>query len=344
MKDVVLTTDLYHRHGDPNDHWNLANMYALAEQGWIRFAGIMCDDDRAQANDGSFLHFGDPSVQSVAQLNYITGRAVPVGFGSRRPIKRKEDLQEILREKKKISSVTMLLEILERSVNKVDIHMCGSCKDVLLAYYYAPELFEKKCDCIYLNAGTYEVQDPLEYNVTLEPYAFSQIFNIPCNIRWAPCFHALIPYPYVPAKRASYYEIEQMDMVPHMSVALKKYFNYMYGAVFDVNWLSYLKQDLDEDLVAQWSAKKRQMWSTPGFLLSAGKRVNAQGQIVDADEDAFPIYDYKPVAVQVTEEGKVQWQDVTQSHVQMFQNSDPQLYQEAMRLVVKQLMGMIPEL
>ena len=82
MKHVILTTDLYHRHADPNDHWNLAIMYALAHKGYIKFAGIMCDDDRAQTSDGSMMHFGDPSVQSIAQLNYLTGLAVPVGFGS----------------------------------------------------------------------------------------------------------------------------------------------------------------------------------------------------------------------------------------------------------------------
>ena len=106
MKDVVLTTDLYHKHADPNDHWNLASMFSLAYQGLIRFAGIMCDDDRSIKEDGSFLHFGDPSVQSVAQMNFITGMAVPVGFGSRRPIKTRRDLDEVLKERKRISSVS----------------------------------------------------------------------------------------------------------------------------------------------------------------------------------------------------------------------------------------------
>ena len=55
MKDVILTTDFYHGHADPNDHWNLASMFALAHLGWINFVGIMCDDDRSLKNDGSFL-------------------------------------------------------------------------------------------------------------------------------------------------------------------------------------------------------------------------------------------------------------------------------------------------
>lgn len=355
MKDVILTTDLYHQHADPNDHWNLASMFSLAHQGWIRFAGIMCDDDRAQSSDGSMLHFGDPSVQSIAQLNYITGMAVPVGFGSRLPIKRKEDLDFVLKSNKKISSVTLLLETLQRSENKVDIHMCGSCKDVLIAFYQAPDLFEKKVDCIYLNAGTYAKQDPIEYNVSLEPYAFSQIFKIPCNIQWAPCFDELRPYPYIPAKRANYFEIDQVDMLPYMSDALKKYFNYMYGHVFDVNWLSYLRTPLDKELLDDWIYGKgklvkhsiygkRQMWSTPGYLLSAGKYVTEKGDIVDKDKVTLPLYDYKPVAVKVTDEGKLEWQDVEESNIRMFQNIDPEIYQNAMREVIKKLLKALPEL
>ena len=344
MKDVILTTDLYHRHADPNDHWNLASMYSLAHQGLIHFAGIMCDDDRALANDGSFLHFGDPSVQSIAQLNYISGLAVPVGFGSRLPIKKKEDLDTVLKANRKISSATLLLETLQRSENKVDIHMCGSCKDVLIAYHYAPELFEQKCDCIYLNAGTYTQQDPLEYNVSLEPYAFSQIFKIPCKICWSPCFDRLIPYPFKPAKRANYYEIDQADFVPHMSEAIKKYFNYMYGEVFDVNWLTYLRTPLDENLLASWSNGKRQMWSTPGYLLSAGKCVTEDGEIVNNDGNISPVYDYKPVHVHVNDDGTLEWQDTDASNVFMFENKDPDVYNIAMGKAVMKLIAALPDL
>ncbi len=343
MKDVILTTDLYHRHADPNDHWNLASMYALAHMGLIRFAGIMCDDDRAIANDGSFLHFGDPSVQSVAQLNFITGMAVPVGVGSRTPIKTKQDLDEVLKSHKKISSVTLLLDALQRSESKVDIHMCGSCKDVVIAYRYAPELFEKKCDCIYLNAGTYDKQEPLEYNVSLEPYAFSQIFKIPCNIRWSPCFDSL-KYPFVPAERANYYEIDQADMVPHMSQAIKKYFNYMFGAVEDTHWLTYLRSPLDTELLESWMNKKRQMWSTPGYLLSAGKYVTPEGDIEDCCKVDTPLYKYVPVYVDVNDDGTLKWEDTESSNICMFKNIDPQTYFSAMGKVVKKLLSALPDI
>lgn len=344
MKDVILTTDLYHRHADPNDHWNLASMYSLACEGLINFAGIMCDDDRSMSNDGSFLHFGDPSVQSIAQLNYITGMAVPVGFGSRIPIKKKEDLDKVLKEHKKISSVTLLLNALQNSKHKVDIHMCGSSKDVLIAYKYAPELFKEKCDCIYLNAGTYAKQDPIEYNVSLEPYAFSQIFKIPCKIMWSPCFDELRPYPYISAKRANYYEIEQKDSAEKMSDALKKYFNFMYSHEKDVGWLSYLREPLNEELFNKWSNEKRQMWSTPGFLLSANKIATEDGRIVDKDSGETPLYEYKPVKVSVDDNGLMEYSDCADSNVYMFENTDPEKYNKAMGKVVAELLSKLPDM
>ncbi len=343
MRDVILTTDLYHQHADPNDHWNLACMFSLAYQGYIRLAGIMCDDDRALKEDGSYFHFGDPSVQSIAQLNYITGMAVPVGFGSRTPVKSEDDIRKILASKKRISSVTLLLDTLERSEDGVDIHMCGSCKDVLIAYRTNPELFERKCNCIYLNAGTYARQEPIEYNVSLEPYAYSQIFKIPVTIRWSPCFDELRPWPYKPSRRANFYEIQQSDMLPYMSEAIKKYFNYMYGKVQNVGWLSYLKAPLDTALIDTWSGAGREMWSTPGFLRSASLVATTDGKIAPLG-DKNALFDYKCVRVDVSPDGKIAWQDVERSNVYMFENVDASLYYEKMSNIIKELLGALPDI
>lgn len=343
MRDVILTTDLYHQHADPNDHWNLATMFSLAHQGLIRFAGIMCDDDRAIKEDGSYLHFGDPSVQSIAQMNYITGLCVPVGFGSRKPIKNEDDIKEALRGRR-ISSVTLLLEALQNSKNKVDIHMCGSCKDVLLAYRQAPDLFEKSCNCIYLNAGTYEKQEPIEYNVSLEPYAYSQIFKIPCKIRWSPCFDELRPWPYKTSKRASFYNLEPKRIVPHLNEALLKYFSYMHGKVFDVNWLTYLKNPLDTKLVEWWSSGEREMWSTPGFLMSAGKNISLDGEIIEEGAPKEHLFKYNPVSVNVTPNGKIEWELTKESNIYMFENYDPDVYQNAMEKVIISILSKLPSI
>ncbi len=343
MRDVVIATDLYHQHADPNDHWNLATLFSLAHQGLIKLAGIMCDDDRAIKEDGSYFHFGDPSVQSVAQMNYMTGLAVPVGFGSRKPIKCEDDIQGVLSSGRKISSVTLLLDVLESSKNGVDVHICGSCKDVLLAYRVTPTLFEKKCNCIYLNAGTYVKQDPIEYNVSLEPYAYSQIFKIPCTIRWAPCFDELRPWPYIPSQRASFYEFSQSEIVPKLPTSVKKYLNFMMGKVFDKNWLTYLKDPLDTELLNSWINDRREMWSTPGFLYSAEKSVDMNGEIVDISSPNA-IFTYKPAIVECDENGYIKWKNAKKSNIFMFENIDPQIYYDTMPRVVEKLLCKLPEI
>lgn len=338
MKDVILTTDLYHQHADPNDHWNLATMFSLAKAKYINFVGIMCDDDRALASDGSYLHFGDPAVMSVAQLSYLTGVTVPVGFGSREPIRSEDDIKRVLSSDKPISSVNLLLKALRETKNGVDIHMCGSCKDVLLAYRADPDAFIHGCDTIYLNAGTYLKNEPIEYNVSLEPYAYSEIFKIPVKICWSPCFDELRPWPYKPSKRATFYELNESEVTKSLSSELLKYFSFMYGKIESSAWLSYLKAPLDLKLYESWREQRREMWSTPGYLTSAGKNVSLDGEIIDAGEGK-ELFAYTPVSVNVTRDGKITWQDVEKSNVYMFESHDPQLYFELMPRAVTEILS-----
>ncbi len=58
----------------------------------------------------------------------------------------------------------------------------------------------------------------------------------------------------------------------------------------DTNWLAYLRAPLDEKFIEEWSAKRRQMWSTPGFLFSAGKAVTENGNIVDENSTQNAVY------------------------------------------------------
>ena len=76
MKNIVIhTTDLYHnRYNDPDDHFDLAFQFALYYNDYIDLKGIICDAKLPQ--------YGDPSLQAVGQINYITKKAVPFGIGS----------------------------------------------------------------------------------------------------------------------------------------------------------------------------------------------------------------------------------------------------------------------
>lgn len=343
MRTVILETDLYHPRNDPNDHWNLACMYSLAMQKKIKFGGILCDEDKPDRKRGPET-FGDPAVGAVNQMGYITGVAVPMAVGSNCPVTCEEDIKKILASGKRIPSVQLLIEVLETSTDPVDIHICGSSRDVLLAARMRPDLFTYDRVRIFLNAGTYEVQDPLEYNVKLEPYAYSQIFELPCEILWAPCFHALIPYPYQVAERANYFFMEQRDSLPYVSDMMKNYFLYMLYAIEDQGWLSYIQGPVNQALLEEQMDVGRPMWSLPGYLMSAGYNCDKDGTLRYGEDNPAGIYSYEPVQVVCGPDGILEWKesDDPNSRVKMFRIRNLDAFQNAMIAVVRQLLEILP--
>ena len=338
---VVLTTDLYHPHADPNDHWNLATLYALHKAQKIELAGIMCDEDKPDRERWSDV-FGDPSVESIAQLNYLIAGSVPVGIGSHDPIRCDEDLKHAAENGHRISSINLLLSILENSKNPVDIHMTGSCRDVVIAAEMRPDLFRRGHVRIFLNAGTWGSQDPMEYNVSLEPYSFSKVFEIPCDIYWAPCFEKLEPYPYHVSERANYYEINQGDYLPYLSSGLQNYFIYMFEHIRDKGWLSYVQGNVDKERLDFWCKKKRQMWSTPGFILSAGLSCTLDGELKEERDCSIPLFEYTPVDVKCGRDGLLEWRDTDKkTGIYMFKLYDQDRYVDSMGKVVLDLLKTI---
>ena len=81
---LIHVTDLFHPHGDPDDHFDLAVAYALALRGNLDLRGVVIDyppDFRA----------GDPAVVAVAQMNRLAGFAVPVAIGTSLKLKSRHD-------------------------------------------------------------------------------------------------------------------------------------------------------------------------------------------------------------------------------------------------------------
>src|SRR6185503_4988647 len=75
---LLHCTDLFRPFADPDDHFDLATIFALVQAGHLDLRTILIDYPPPK-------HNGDPDVQAVAQMNTITGRAVPVVVGSSRP-------------------------------------------------------------------------------------------------------------------------------------------------------------------------------------------------------------------------------------------------------------------
>jgi hypothetical protein len=339
---VLHVTDLYRPHMDPDDHWDLACVYALAYRGDIDLKGVLIDHPPENA-DGR-----NPDIAAIAQMNLIAGTHIPVAVGSGLPLKSRDDVQEYASAADR-HGVQMVLDVLRKSPEPVVINILGSSRDVAIAGKKAPKLFETKCAAIYLNAGTGSPKmspaSKLEYNVTLEKYGFAAIFDLPCPVYWMPCFEELGSLRQQEVSEyGTHYKLRQDQILPHLSDTVQNYFAYMFGKYTDNNWLGYLKGTKDEALLSKVGSMYRHMWCTAGFLHAAGYTVSRGGQIIPHNEKhAQPIFTFDAIKVKCDDNGVTRWaHDDSSKDRFIFHVRDTDSYQSAMTFAMKSLLTALP--
>jgi hypothetical protein len=349
---IVQVTDLFRPFADPDDHWDLACTYALAFRGDVDLLGVIIDyPPRIEFN---------PDVQAVAQMNYLTGRATPVVFGSPRRI----DPADADRPENRVAlgGMRALLDILRRSERPVTINVLGSSRDVALAGRLEPKLFAERCAGVYLNAGSgtpdKSLATRLEYNVALDPVSYAAIFDLPCPVYWMPCFD-VAPGPQneaaVAGPHGTYYKFQQKRILPHLSPRVQNYFAFMFkqgfpeqsqgkqADAFRPNWLHYLEGPNDRELLARQGEQYRNMWCTGGFLHAAGIGVESDGRLVPLDEVKSPLFTFDPVQVQCDAKGVTTWTaDPTSRNRFLFHVRDQSRYESAMTTAMRTLLGALP--
>jgi inosine-uridine nucleoside N-ribohydrolase len=238
----------------------------------------------------------------------------------------------------------MVLSILEDSSTPVVIHIVGSCRDVAIAGNLRPDLFERKCRAIYLNAGASDPESALEYNVELDPVSYSTIFQLSCPIYWMPCFETLKKNVWGQVGEfCTYYQFEQKEILPYLSETMQKFFTYALGRVMDPKWLYYLEQPKSKG-IAEFYSRPRNMWCTGGFLHTAGKTVTREGKITDLQQEGIdPVFTFEPVQIECNAEGYTKW-DLTSKETNryIFKVQDKNRYQQAMTTAMKTLLMTLP--
>ncbi|MCP4450169.1 MAG: hypothetical protein GY809_01805, partial [Planctomycetes bacterium] len=274
---MIHATDLFRPHNDPDDHWDLACVFALAQQGLIDLKGVLIDSPPTDRNPDY-----TPDVMAVAQMNFITGLHVPVAVGSPHPMASRHDTQA----RATVSDhggIQMVLDILESSDRPVAINVIGSCRDIAIAANKASGLFKRKCSGIYLNAGTGSPDKTraaqLEYNVSLAPHSYAALFDVSCPVFWMPCFEEMASGKAV-MEYGTHYQFRQDQILPGLSNHMQNFFLSMLGRRQDHAWLACLTDPVDEALLAGFGAKDRHMWCTGGFFHAAGLTVTRTGEIV----------------------------------------------------------------
>ena len=342
-RPLVHVTDLFRPHDDPDDHWDLATAYALTCRGDLELLGILTDNPenlRSLYKDAC-----SPDVAAVAQLNYLTDRAVPVTTGTIWPSRPGEKVRED-NLPKDLKGINMLLDILRRSSRRVAITVVGSCQDVAIAGKREPRLFSAKCAGIYLNAGCGS-QNPalqkkdgeVEWNVHLNRGAYAAIFELPCPVYWLPCFNTFANTA-VAGEYDTCWTFRQQDVLSHLSTRAQIYFAYVLSKESGVNWLSYLLDPQNESTAQKYYDEVRGMYSTASFVHAAGKTVTSEGEILPleaAGERA--VYEFIPIDVRCDENGITEWQKAKGSTDRyIFHVRDMDKYPKAMGKALRSMM------
>ncbi len=336
---LIHATDLFRPHADPDDHFDLATAFALAGQGRLDLLAVMIDHPTAGIA-------ADPDVLAVAQMNRITGLAVPALAGSKGA---QDD-----------SGAKALLGIMRRSSLPVAITVVGSCRDVALAGRLEPDLFAKKCAGVYLNAGSgtpdRALAARLEYNVSLDPASYAAMFSLPCPLYWLPCFE-IAPgggHGFAGGEFGTYYKFLQKDLWPLISPRLRNFFAFMLKQgesdrsdqtaedALRPDWLRYLEGPNEEAVLVRQGERFRNMWSTAGFLHAAGLTVSTDGSVGPVAGTASPVYSFDPVRVACGPDGVTAWSPDDRSRDRfIFHVRDVAAYPAAMTKALSGLLAVL---
>ena len=333
---MIHATDLYHIHNDPDDHWDLATIYALGYSEAVDLLGILFDYPTRPG-------LGDPDVMGVAQMNYYTGLVVPSVVGTPYEMTKRDDTQS-QRSKIELQGVNWLLETLRKSASPVVINIVGGATNVAVAIKMNPALFKKKCKAIYLNAGSANsmTDKKLEYNVKLNPLGYAAIFDAPCPVYWMPCMTRTNVMEV--GEYGTYYRFLQKEILPDLPEKLQNFFLFMFGQKKSHEWFTYLNGKPEQELLTQYSNAIRHMWCTAGFIHAAGNKVTAEGDIVPASSASASVFSFLPVNVGCNDLGFADWKFANNSRNRfIFHVNDLANYQKAMTIAMKKILLQLPK-
>ncbi len=150
---IVYSTDLFHPHADPDDHYDLACLFAIRD---FDVKGVILDLGADQAK-----RCGRPAVE---QLMHITGRKVPYVIGLNQALASRGD-KALGQAAEFQGAVNLLLSVLRDSQEKVTLFTTGSCRALAAAFNREPDLLQAKVRAVYFNIGRGPNESEEECNV-----------------------------------------------------------------------------------------------------------------------------------------------------------------------------------
>lgn len=306
---ILYSTDLYHPHGDPDDHYDLMTLFALPE---FDIRGVVLDADPKGTHT--------PAVCAMEQMIALTGRKVPYTSGLRQRLNSPDDTAEN-RPADEQAAIDLILRVLREAEQPFTLFTVGSLRDTAAAYNREPDLFAQKVDRFYINIGWVGEQE--EWNVGLDAHAYTRILKSGLPIFWCPCFGA--------DNWQTYWTFRQGDVLADQRPAIQNFFLYMLGKLdpATVPPVQYLHREVDAAAAETFYPQDRNMWCTGPFLHAAG-RENDTFEFVPL---TFTI-DENGTTVPATGDGAI-----TRT---TFRITDPERYPAAMTEALRRLYADLP--
>lgn len=330
---VIYCTDLFHPHVDPDDHFDLATIYSLRQ---LDLKGIVLDQGERQRQR--------PGKIPVSQLNRLTGRTVPVAAGLARKLASPAD-KALDQEADYQGGVRLILDTLRASPTPVMIAAVGSMRDITAAFNREPELFRAKVGKLLVFVGEASEPSFQEYNVGLDPHAYTGLMRSGLPVYWVPCFDGGL---WQNRGHASFWQAKHAELLRDAAPELVQYFIYALEKE-QADPLAFLSSPVDSRRKAQLFAGTRNLWCTAIFGVLADKIAAAKGagyalvpldELTNAATPAKPLFGFSEVEIYVTDDAVVHYGKRADSRrVKRFEIRDPAKYAEGMTAITAQLLS-----
>lgn len=259
---VVVITDLYHPYQDPGDNMDLIMGFGLPDVDLKAVLLDITDAFRKDTADHPTL-WKDPrgpreaGIIPVEQLSYIFNKKVPYGIGPLSMMKSEEDRMEYLPGYEQ-EAIDILLEVLKKSKEPVEVLSFGSARILAVAYNRAPKLMKQKIHKIHLSAGTASKNHKLgsdaganaipggEWNVALDVFAFNRILKSELPVAIYPC--AGKDGGFVKDCNNTYWKLPDIDFIRKMNPQLQRYLDFAFTQKLQYDFLRAMNADYPVDI------------------------------------------------------------------------------------------------
>lgn len=329
---VIYGTDLFHPHDDPDDHFDLATLFAMSE---FDVKAILLDMGAKQKKK--------PGRTPVEQILKLTGRRLPYATGLSKKLISPDD-KGLVQPKEDQVAVELLLQTLRQSAEPVIVITTGSVRDLCAAFNREPKLLRERISRLYINIGNL-LENKGEWNVHLDRKAYVGLMRSGLPIYWCPC----LP---VNENRSTHWKFKHGEVLEGVPPTLLNWFIYALQVPrpHELDPTKALTMDL-----RPWRhilmSLERNMWCTGSLIHAAGRSIYRVGdQWVAAASGPrgtkpVKVFTFVPVHVEITDEDKgyTKWSEDTLSpNMHVYKIIDPNNHEPVLKSCLRCLLHDFP--